>query len=82
MNYRTLNTDTKERKNQRRLKQKIARREHGEKMQVTVVTAREMVEETVSFVVMPAAGETETESQTLTQSRTFVASYVFFVQYL
>ncbi|KAF3648516.1 histone H2B.11 [Capsicum chacoense] len=35
----------------------------------TVVTARKVVEETVSFVVTPVAAETETGSQTLTQSQ-------------
>ncbi|OIT39192.1 PREDICTED: histone H2B.3-like [Nicotiana attenuata] len=47
----------------------MAPKKRGGRPRTTVVTARKVVEETVSVVVTPAAGETETETQTLTQSQ-------------
>lgn len=43
----------------------MAPKKRGGRARATMVTARKVVEETVSVVVTPAAGETETESQTL-----------------
>ncbi|XP_015078035.1 histone H2B.1-like [Solanum pennellii] len=45
----------------------MAPKKRGGRARATVVTARKVVEETVSVVVTPVAGETETESQTLTE---------------
>ncbi|XP_059300404.1 histone H2B.11-like [Lycium ferocissimum] len=47
----------------------MAPKKRGGRPRATVVTSRKVVEETVSVVVTPIAGETETESQTLTQSQ-------------
>ncbi|XP_055829980.1 uncharacterized protein LOC129899164 [Solanum dulcamara] len=43
----------------------MAPKKRGGRARATVVTARKVVEETVSVIVTPVAGETETESQTL-----------------
>ncbi|KAJ8559619.1 hypothetical protein K7X08_003677 [Anisodus acutangulus] len=45
----------------------MAPKKRGGRPRATVVTARKVVEETVSIVVTPVDGETETESQTLTE---------------
>ncbi|XP_009591672.1 histone H2B.2-like [Nicotiana tomentosiformis] len=47
----------------------MAPKKRGGRPRTTVVTARKVVEETVSVVVTSPAGETETETQTLTQSQ-------------
>ncbi|CAN4100833.1 unnamed protein product [Withania somnifera] len=47
----------------------MAPKKYAGRPRATVVTARKVVEETVSVVVTPVAGDTETESKTLTQSQ-------------
>ncbi|CAN4098952.1 unnamed protein product [Withania somnifera] len=47
----------------------MAPKKRAGRPRATVVTARKLVEETVSVVVTRVGGETETESQTLTQSQ-------------